>query len=112
MLTERGLSPVCGKTRLQDSHSGAGCFTDDHEPEWATVDVSRVRVERMRDFGDVYLALALWRRLHLDRFFDEQMVSGKEDIPWFGTSFDFLLYDITGSFTVPTPTSPVFGIMT
>jgi len=55
---------------------------DDHEPEWATVDVSRVRVERMRDFGDVYLALALWRRLHLDRFFDEQMASGKEEIPW------------------------------
>lgn len=55
---------------------------DEHEPEWATVDVSCVRVERMRDFGDVYLALALWRRLHLDRFFDEQMITGKEEIPW------------------------------
>lgn len=58
-------------------------FEDDRdEPEWATVDVSRVRVERMRDFGDVYLALALWRRLRLDQFFDDQMVSGKEEIPW------------------------------
>jgi transposase len=55
---------------------------DDHEPEWATVDVSRVRVERLRDFGDVYLALALWRRLHLDQFFEAQMISGKEEIPW------------------------------
>ena len=52
------------------------------EPEWTTVDVSRVRVERLRDFGDVYLGLALWRRLHLDQFFDEQMLSGKEEIPW------------------------------
>ena len=58
---------------------------DDHdpdEPEWATVDVSRVRVERLRDFGDVYLALALWRRLRLDQFFNEEMFSGREEIPW------------------------------
>ncbi len=55
---------------------------DVDEPQWATVDVSRVRVERLRDFGDVYLGLALWRRLHLDEFFNEQMLSGKEEIPW------------------------------
>lgn len=55
---------------------------DRDEPQWATVDVSRVRVERLRDFGDVYLGLALWRRLHLDQFFNEQMPSGKEEIPW------------------------------
>jgi hypothetical protein len=58
---------------------------DDHsldEPEWATVDISRVRVERLRDFGDVYLALALWRRLRLDQFCNEQMFSGREEIPW------------------------------
>jgi len=52
------------------------------EPEWATVDISRVRVERLRDFGDVYLGLALWRRLGLDQFFEEQMASGREEIPW------------------------------
>jgi transposase len=52
------------------------------EPQWASVDVSRVRVERLRDFGDVYLGLALWRRLGLDRFFDEQMEAGHEQIPW------------------------------
>ena len=28
-------------------------------PEWARVDVSRLRVERLRSFGDVYLGLAL-----------------------------------------------------
>jgi len=62
----------------------ADLFEDRHieEPQWATVDVSRVRVERLRDFGDVYLALALWRRLRLDQFFDEQMSSGREHIPW------------------------------
>jgi transposase len=51
-------------------------------PEWATVDVSRVEVERLRDFGNVYLALALWRRLRLDRFFTEELPPGREEIPW------------------------------
>jgi hypothetical protein len=32
---------------------------------WAPVDLSALRVERVRDFGEVYLALALWRRLGL-----------------------------------------------
>ena len=51
-------------------------------PEWATVDVSRVRVERLRDFGTSYLGLALWRRLGLDAFFEEAIEPGREDIAW------------------------------
>jgi transposase len=51
-------------------------------PQWATVDVSRARVERLRRFGDVYLGLALWRRLKLDRFFDGAMQGGREDVGW------------------------------
>ena len=34
-------------------------------PQWAQVDLRGVRVERVRDFGQVYLALSLWRRLGL-----------------------------------------------
>lgn len=51
-------------------------------PQWARVDVSRVRVEGMRRFGEVYLGLALWRRLRLDGFFNEAMKNGREAIPW------------------------------
>ena len=51
-------------------------------PAWATVDTSRVRVERLRRFGEVYLGLALWRRLQLDAFFDEAMAPGHEEIAW------------------------------
>jgi transposase len=51
-------------------------------PSWATVDTSRMRVERLRRFGEVYLGLALWRRLRLDAFFDEAMAPGREEIPW------------------------------
>jgi hypothetical protein len=51
-------------------------------PEWAWVDLKGVAVERLRSFGDVYLALALWRRLGLDRFFNEAMEPGREEIAW------------------------------
>lgn len=51
-------------------------------PQWARVDTSRTRVERLRRFGEVYLGLALWRRLKLDAFFDEAMERGREDIAW------------------------------
>ena len=51
-------------------------------PEWAMVDVKGLRVERLRNFGDVYLGLALWKRLKLDAFFEGVMEPGREEIPW------------------------------
>lgn len=51
-------------------------------PQWARVDTSRTRVERLRKFGEVYLGLALWRRLKLDAFFDDAMERGHEEIAW------------------------------
>lgn len=51
-------------------------------PEWATVDISRVQVERMRRFGDSYLGLILWKRLKLDRVFEKLQGCGREEIGW------------------------------
>jgi transposase len=51
-------------------------------PQWATVNVKGVRIERLRRFGEVYLGLALWRRLGLERFFAEAMEAGREEIAW------------------------------
>jgi hypothetical protein len=51
-------------------------------PQWTEVDMRGLRVERPRAFGDVYLALALWRRLKLDAFFNEAMAPGREEIGW------------------------------
>lgn len=56
--------------------------TEPDPPQWATVDTSRAQVERLRHFGDVYLGLALWRRLRLDAFFADAMASGREEIAW------------------------------
>ena len=51
-------------------------------PDWASIDLSRVSVERLRRFGDVYLGLTLWRRLGLDEFFNEELPRGREKIAW------------------------------
>lgn len=51
-------------------------------PEWATVDIRGVSVERMRQFGDVYLGLVLWKRLGLDETFRKLQPGGQENISW------------------------------
>jgi transposase len=51
-------------------------------PSWATVDITQVRVERLRRFGDIYVALLLWHRLGLTDFCKEHMPAGREAIPW------------------------------
>ena len=51
-------------------------------PERVTVDVRRVRVEGARDFGEVWPALVLWRKLGLDRLLAELLPAGQEQIDW------------------------------
>lgn len=51
-------------------------------PERVEVELKGVRVGRTRDFGDVFLALALWRMLALDEFFARELPQGREEIPW------------------------------
>jgi len=58
------------------------CHDDDPVPETVQVKTKGVRVERTRDFGDVYLALCLWRMLGLDDFFERELRGGREEIPW------------------------------
>jgi len=52
------------------------------EPEWVEVNVRGVRTERVRDFGDIGLALQLLKRLGLVGFFHQVMPAGREKIPW------------------------------
>lgn len=51
-------------------------------PQWAQVDLGGVRVERVREFGQVYLGLSLWRRLGLHTLLKELMEAGQADVPW------------------------------
>jgi len=51
-------------------------------PSWATVNIHKVSVERLRHFGDVYLGLHLWNKLGFAEFCKEHMKEGREEIPW------------------------------
>lgn len=51
-------------------------------PLWATVDINRVSVERLRNFGDIYLALLLWNQLGFGEFCKEHIPEGQEAIAW------------------------------
>ena len=46
------------------------------------VRLDRVRLERTRRFGDVWLSWTLWRALGLDRLCAELMPEGRAEIPW------------------------------
>ena len=46
------------------------------------VKLSGVRLERLRDFGDVWLALWLWHLLGLDKLLAEAIEDGREEVPW------------------------------
>jgi len=51
-------------------------------PNWVEVDLSGVRVERTRDFGEVYMALSLWRRLGLRDLLSSLIEPGREEVEW------------------------------
>ena len=61
---------------------------EDATPSRASVPVrlDRVRVERGRRFGDVWLGWRLWQALGLDRFCAEHLPEGREEVPWSTTA--------------------------
>jgi transposase len=52
------------------------------EDEPLLVKLSSIRLERIRDFGDVWLAWGLWRMLGLDELLEQRIVSGREEVSW------------------------------
>ena len=52
------------------------------EDEPLLVKLGSIRLERPRDFGDVWLAWGLWRMLGLEEFFDERIERGREEVSW------------------------------
>jgi transposase len=53
---------------------------DDDEP--VLVKLKDIHLERLRGFGDVWLAWGLWRLLELDVLLERIMPRGREEIPW------------------------------
>jgi transposase len=74
-----GNSPACS---LQRSLFDAPRRDVPQEDEPLLVKLSSIRLERPRDFGDVWLAWGLWRMLGLDEFLDQRIERGREDVSW------------------------------
>jgi transposase len=52
------------------------------DPHVARVLLNKVRLERTRTFGSCFLGLELWKRLELDRFFQQTVDGEPADVPW------------------------------
>jgi transposase len=68
--------------RLIGTPEQALLFRDGSEQMAVPVRLKGIRVERSRQFGDVYLALALWRGTGLEDLCERLLPSGKERIGW------------------------------
>jgi transposase len=70
------------KSRPQPSLFDPPDYDDPTDEEPLEVDLKGVRLERLRDFGDVWLALGLWRLLGLDSLLSDKMPPGREQVAW------------------------------
>jgi transposase len=68
--------------RLIGAPEQAQLFSDGSEQLTVPVRLKGIRIERSRQFGDVYLALALWRGTGLEDLCDRLLPIGKERIAW------------------------------
>jgi transposase len=60
----------------------ARLFDDGSAHLTVPVRLKGIRVERSRQFGDVYLALALWRGTGLAQLCEQLLPTGKAQVPW------------------------------
>ena len=68
--------------RLGGRTEQPGLFDQPLEKEVVEVRLNGVKLERVRRFGDVWLACKLWRMAKLDEFFEKHLTRGDEEIPW------------------------------
>src|SRR6202047_2540308 len=82
-LDERGRVEARQLARhLIGTPEQAQLFSDGSEQLTMPVRLKGIRVERSLRFGDIYLALALWRGTGLEDLCEQLLPIGKEHIPW------------------------------
>jgi transposase len=82
-LDEQGrVSARALARRLIGAPEQAGLFDDGHRDLPVPVHLKGIRIERSRQFGDVYLALALWRGTGLAQLCEALLPVGKEHVSW------------------------------
>jgi len=73
---------LSGKQRPARSLFDPPHYDDPTDEEPVLVRLRDVRFERLRDFGDVWMACGLWRLLGLDKLLDGLMTAGREEVAW------------------------------
>jgi hypothetical protein len=73
---------LSGKQRPARSLFDPPHYDDPSDEEPVLVRLRDVRFERLRDFGDVWMACGLWRLLGLDKLLDGLMTAGREEVAW------------------------------
>ncbi len=71
-----------GQQRPQPSLFDPPALDEPVDNEPVLVQLKGVGLERLRDFGDAWLALGLWRLLGLDDLLKQLLPCGREDVPW------------------------------
>ena len=83
---KNGWAQLChrlnGRARPHPSLFDPPHYDDPIDDEPVLVKLKSIRLERLRDFGDVWLALGLWRLLGLDQLLSHLMPSGREEVSW------------------------------
>jgi transposase len=73
---------LSGKKKPQRSLFDPPHYDEPSEDERVLVRLKGVKLERVRDFGDVWMAWGLWRLLGLDSLLAELIPRGQEEVPW------------------------------
>jgi transposase len=73
---------LSGKQRPRASLFDPPHYNDPSDDEPVLVRLRGVRLERLRDFGDVWMAWGLWRLLGLESLLEELAWEGREEVPW------------------------------
>jgi hypothetical protein len=73
---------LTGKQRPSPSLFDPPHYDDPSDGEPVLVDLRGVCLERLRDFGDVWMALGLWRLLGVDSLLQSLAEARTEEIPW------------------------------
>ena len=71
-----------GRSRPQRSLFDPPHYDERDDDEPVVINLKGVRLERLRDFGDVWLALGLWLVLGLDELLSDLMPEGREEVRW------------------------------
>ena len=73
---------LSGRKRSSPSLFDPPHYDDPADDEPVLVELRGVRLERLRDFGDVWMAWGLWRLLGLDTLLQSLAKPRGEDVPW------------------------------